>query len=221
MDFTRERFEYTRRYVREVFGAEDEHLAGLMAEAVTAGLPDIAVSPDVGRLLMLLTSMTEARMVVELGTLAGYSTIWLARALAEGPPPGKVITVELEEKHARFAEEQMKKAGVADRVEVRRGAALDVLPQLEQELGPESVDVFFFDAIKREYPDYWRIARRMLKRGGLLLADNVLGANWWIDMEGHPDRDAVDRFNRDLAAAPDLDVTCVPLREGVLVARKR
>lgn len=218
MDFSRARFDYTTRYVRDVFGAQDEHLAHLMEDAVAAGLPDIAVSPDVGHLLLLLTKMTEGQRVVELGTLAGYSTIWLARGLRPG---GKVWSVEIEEKHALFAEEQFRKAGVADRVEVRRGAALEVLPQLAAELGPESVDVFFFDAIKREYPDYWRHAKPLLKKGGLLVADNVLGANWWIDQEGHPDRDAIDRFNRSLAAESDLDVACVPLREGMMVARKR
>lgn len=218
MDFTRARFNYTTHYLRTVFGAQDDHLAHLMEEAVAAGLPDIAVSPDVGHLLQLLTSMTGGLRVVELGTLGGYSTIWLARGLQPG---GRVISVELVEKHALFAEEQFKKAGVSDRVEVRRGKALDVLPVLSRELGPESVDVFFFDAIKPEYPAYWKIAKPMLKKGGLLLADNVLGASWWIDQEGNPDRDAVDRFNRDVAADPDLDVACVPLREGVMVARKR
>jgi predicted O-methyltransferase YrrM len=218
VEFTRERFDYTRNYTREVFGKEDAHLQSLMADGVKAGLPDIAVSPDVGHLLQLLVSMTEGKRVVELGTLGGYSTIWLARGLKPG---GKVFTVELAELHARFAEEQFVKAGVAERTDLRRGKALDVLPVLAQELGPESVDVFFFDAIKKEYPDYWRIAKPMLKKGGLLVADNVLGAGWWIDQEGHADRDAVDRFNRSVAAEADLDVACVPLREGLLVARKR
>lgn len=218
MEFTHARHRYTTDYVREVFGAQDDHLAGLMDHARAAGLPDIAVSPDVGHLLLLLTSMTTARCVVELGTLGGYSTIWLARGLQPG---GRVITVELVEKHAQFAEEQFRRAGVADRVTVRRGEALAVLPELAHELGQDSVDVFFFDAIKSEYLDYWRHARPLLKRSGLLIADNVLGASWWIDQEGHPDRDAVDRFNRAVAADPELEVACVPLREGVLVARKR
>lgn len=217
MEFTRERFDFTRDYTREVFGKQDAHLASLMADAKGAGLPDIAVSSDVGHFIQLMTSMTEGKRVVELGTLGGYSTIWLARGLRPG---GKIVSVELEEKHARFAEEQFKKAGVADRVEVRRGAALDVLPKLRAEFGDDSVDVFFFDAIKREYADYWKTAKPMLKKGGLLLADNVLGASWWIDQVGHPDRDAVDAFNRQIAADPDVTVAINPLREGVMIARK-
>ena len=218
MEFTKARFDYTTRYLREVFGAQDEHLAALMRDAVKAGLPDIAVSADVGHLLQLMVSMTDAKLVVELGTLGGYSTIWLARGLKPG---GRLITVELKESHAEFARAQFKRAGVADRVDVRIGAALDVLPALTRELEGESVDAFFFDAIKNEYPDYWRHAKPLLKRGGLLLADNVLGANWWIDQEGDPVRDAVDKFNRAVAHESDMDVACVPLREGVLVARKR
>ena len=218
MEFTKERFEYTRNYTREVFGHEDAHLANLMKQGVAAGLPDIAVSADVGRFILLMTSMTEAKVVIELGTLGGYSTIWLARALKPG---GIVITIESEEKHAAFAEEQFLAAGVADRIEVIRGKALDVLPEIAKRLGPDSVDVLFYDAIKTEYPAYWQLTKPLLKKGGLLLADNVLGASWWIDQEGNPARDAVDAFNRSIAADATLDVACVPLREGVLVARKR
>lgn len=225
MDFTHERFEYTRRYVREVFGAEDEQLAHLMERAVAAGLPDIAVSPDVGHLLQLLVAMSRppsssarAQRVVELGTLAGYSTIWLARGLAPG---GQVVSVEIEETHARFAEREIAAAGVGDRVVVQRGAALDELRRMQAELGDDSVDLFFFDAVKQQYQAYWDAARTMLRPGGLLVADNVLGAGWWIDEVGEPNREAIDVFNRAVAADAELDVACVPLREGVLVARKR
>lgn len=218
MEFTRERFEYTKRYTREVFGKQDTHLANLMTQGRAAGLPDIAVSADVGRFLLLMTSMTDAKVVIELGTLGGYSTIWLARGLKPG---GKVITVESEERHAAFAEQQFLRAGVADRVEVVHGKALEVLPAIAERLGPDSVDVLFYDAIKSEYSTYWELTRPLLKKGGLLLADNVLGADWWIDQEGDADRDAIDCFNRSLANDPALDTACVPLREGVLVARRR
>lgn len=225
MEFTRERFDYTQRYVREVFGQQDAHLAHLMERAVAAGLPAIAVSPDVGHLLQLLAAMSRppgpsarAHRIVELGTLAGYSTIWLARGLAPG---GQVITVELDHRHARFAEGELAAAGVSERVVVQRGAALDELGRMRAALGEHSVDLFFFDAVKTEYPAYWELARPMLRPGGLLVADNVLGAGWWIDEVGEPNREAIDAFNRALAADPSLDAACVPLREGVLVARKR
>lgn len=218
MQMTPERWEYTRAYTREVFGAEDAHLAGLMDEAVKAGLPDISVSPDVGRLLHLLTSLTRGRLALEFGTLAGYSAIWIARGLGEG---GRLITVESEPAHADFAEAQLARAGVRERVSVRRGKALEVLPGIADEVGPGSVDLVFLDAVKAEYPDYLRLVRPLVAPGGLLIADNVLGAGaWWIDDEDNASRRAVDAFNRAIAGDPDFEAACVPLREGLVIARR-
>jgi len=218
MDMTPQRWAYTQTYCRDVFGTEDEHLANLMPRAVEAGLPNIAVSGDVGRMLMLLTSLTAGRVAIEVGTLAGYSAIWLARGLSDR---GKLITIEIEDAHADFAEQAFREAGVDDRVQLLRGAALDVLPQLADELGPGSIDVVFLDAIKTEYPDYWTIVRPMIAPGGLILADNCLGAgDWWIDSEGHEQRDAADRFNRMVAGDDDFEAVAVPLREGVLIGRR-
>lgn len=218
MEMTPERWDYTNAYLHRTFGDVDAHLAGLMDEAVAKGIPAIAVSPEVGRLLQLLVSTTDGRCAIELGTLAGYSAIWMARGLQPG---GKLYTVELEEKHAAFAEEQLKRAGVADRVEVLRGKALDVLDDLATKLGPSSVDFLFFDAVKSEYPAYFQKARALVKKGGWLVADNVLGAgDWWIDAERNASRKAVDELNRTLASDPDFLVTAVPLREGVLLARR-
>ena len=173
---------------------------------------------DVARLLMMLTSMTRGRLAIEVGALAGYSGIWLARGLQPG---GRLITIEFEPKHAEFAREQFEKAGVADRVEVRVGKALDVLPRLARDLAPASVDVVFLDAEKTEYPDYWRIVRPLIAVGGLILADNVLGSgDWWIDAEGNESRDAADRFSRLVANDRDLESVAVPLRQGVLIGRR-
>jgi caffeoyl-CoA O-methyltransferase len=213
MEMTPERWEQTGAYSKEVFGGEDDHLAGLMEEAVAAGLPNISVGADVGRLLMILTSMTPGRLAVEVGTLGGYSGIWIARGLSPG---GRLITIEYADKHADFAEEQFELAGVADKVEMRRGAGIEVLGELVGELEPESVDVLFLDAIKREYTDYFEIARPLIARGGLVLADNVLGtAAGWID-QGH----GTDEFNRRIAADPDFEAVAVPLRQGVMIARR-
>lgn len=212
------RWQATGRYIREVFGASDAHLAGLSARAKDAGLPDIAVSPDVGQLLSLLMKATPARCAIELGTLAGYSAIWLARALSDG---GRLYTVELDPLHADVAERELTAAGVADRVDVVRGAALDVLDGLGDRLGPASVDFAFIDAVKTEYPGYLEKLRPLIKVGGMLVADNVLGAGeWWIDDDKHPSRQAVDTFNRALASDPDFDAALVPLREGLLIARR-
>lgn len=219
VEMTAERWRHTSAYLRETFGREDAHLEGLMARAVAAGLPDIAVSADVGRLLMMLTSMTEARLAIEVGTLGGYSAIWLARGLREG---GRLITLEPEDRHADFAERELARAGVADRVELRREPGIPALERLARELSPGSVDVLFLDAVKSEYPEYFRLARPLVASGGLVLADNVLGSSrWWIDHEGHPDREGAHALNRALAEDPEFEAVALPIREGVLVARRR
>lgn len=218
MEMTPERWSYTREYLRRTFGAEDEHLAHLMKEAVASGLPDIAVSPEVGKLLALLVSTTEGRTAIEVGTLAGYSAIWIARALKPG---GRLYTIEAVPRHADFAERALAEAGVADRVEVRRGTGLDELERLSEELPPASVDFLFLDAVKMEYPAYFAKARGLIRPGGWLVADNVLGTgSWWIDDEGNASRRAVDELNRALASDPAFLATGVPLREGLLLARR-
>jgi len=215
---TPKRWEFTNNYLRDVFGEQDDHLANLMTEAVAAGLPDIAVSADVGRLLKLLVSMTPGRLALEVGTLGGYSGIWLARGLA---PTGKLITIEYEQKHADFARKQFERAGVGDRVELIRGAGLEVLPVLAKRLSPGSVDVVFLDAVKTEYPEYWTFVRPLIAPGGLIIADNVLGGgDWWIDDTGNPSRDAADRFSRLVAQDGEFEAVAVPLRQGVLIARR-
>ncbi len=218
MEMTPERWRYTSNYLREVFGESDDHLQHLTEHAAKAGLPDHAVSPDVGRLLTLLVSMTEGKLALEVGTLGGYSGIWLARGLSSS---GRLITIEHNDLHADFAEQQFQRAGLSAQVEVRRGEALEELPKLAQSLGPESVDAIFLDALKTEYPDYWRICRPMLKKGGLLLADNVLGSiKWWIDSEENPHRAGADALNRAVAQDSDFEAVAVPIREGILIARR-
>src|ERR1051326_6333344 len=122
MEMTNDRWEYTCRYLRGVFGREDEQLATLMERAVAAGMPDIAVSAEGGRFLKMLAMMSGegggAGVIVEGGTLAGYWGTWLAQGLRK-PPAARLITIEIETKHAMFARGEFEKAGVADRVEVR------------------------------------------------------------------------------------------------------
>jgi caffeoyl-CoA O-methyltransferase len=218
MEMTDRRWRYTNEYSQEVFGRQDEHLAGLMAEATAAGLPDIAVSADVGRLLMMITSMTRARLALEVGTLGGYSGIWIARGLADD---GRLITIEREPNHAAFAERQFERAGVARQVEVEVGDALEVLPRLAGKVGPGSVDAVFIDAEKTEYPDYWKLIRPLVAVGGVVMADNVYGSGtWWIDERDHAFRQAADRLNHLVAADDHFEAVAVPLRQGVLIARR-
>lgn len=213
MPMTPERWSYIGDYAADVFGQYDDHLAGLMSRAVEAGLPPIAVSADVGRLLKILVSMTEGKLAIELGTLAGYSGIWIARGLADD---GRLITVEYEDKHADFAQSEFEKAGVADQVTIVRGAALDVLTDIAEEVGEKSLDFAFVDARKSEYVEYFELLKPLMKTGSLYVADNVYatGAGWIDQGEG------TDEFNRLIAADPDFDAVATPMREGVLIARK-
>ncbi len=220
MSMTPERWSAICAYLDDVFGAQSERMATLMPRAVGAGLPDISVSASVGHLLHVLCRTVGARTIVEAGTLGGYSGAWLARGLTPG---GRLITIEPEALHADFAQGEFDAMGLSDRVEIRRGYGMDVLPKLVSELGEASVDVVFLDAIKTEYPDYLPHAKAMLRPGGLLIADNALGGgSWWIDdPEGSDEsRDGADRFNRMVAADEQFDAACVPIREGVLVARR-
>lgn len=210
---TPERWAFIGDYADEVFGPNDEQLTGLMDRAANAGLPRIAVSSDVGRLLKILVSLTDGKIAIELGTLAGYSGIWIARGLADD---GKLYTIEYADDHADFAQTEFETAGLADNVEIVRGPALEVLPDLASRLGEGSVDFAFVDAVKSEYVDYFKLLGPLIKRGGLLVADNVYGTGLgWID-EGH----GTDSFNRLVASDPDFEAVATPMREGVLIARR-
>lgn len=213
MTMTSERWDFIGHYAAEVFGDEDSQLRDLMDRASDAGLPRIAVSPDVGRLLKILVSLTDGETAVELGTLGGYSGIWIARGLTDG---GKLYTIEYADDHANFAAGEFQRAGVADRVEILRGRALDVLPELAGRLGESSVDFAFIDATKSEYIVYFELLKPIMKTGSLLVADNVYATGQgWID-EGF----GTDEFNRRVADDPDFEAVAIPMREGVLIARK-
>lgn len=220
MEMNTPRWEATNHYLEEVFGRlhADDPLSLLDQEARAAGLPDISIGPVVGRLLMMLTSMTPGRLAVEVGTLGGYSAIWIARGLSAD---GRLITIEKDPAHADFAVTQFHRAQLQDRIELRQGAALDLLPRIATEVGDASIDLLFLDADKTEYPAYWEIARPLIAPGGLALLDNALGSGeWWIDAHGHPAREAADQANRMIASDPDFQTVAFPLRQGLLVARR-
>ena len=210
---TDDRWRFLSNYATEVFAGEDEQLSGLGDRATASGLPSWAVTADVGRFLQILTAMTTGKVAIELGTLGGYSAIWIARGLAAD---GILYTVELEDSHADFAESEIANAGLADKVEVVRGAALDVIPVLADKLGPRSVDFAFIDAVKEEYTDYFKAMKPMIAVGGLVVADNIYGTGQgWID-EGY----GTDDFNRHVAADTDFISTATPMRAGLLIARR-
>ena len=189
----------------------DEALERAFTSPDREQMPAIQVSPSEGRLLGLLIKLVGARKVVEIGTLAGYSAIHIARALAPG---GKLWTIELDEAHAGVARANLAAAGLDDRVEVIVGAALDVLPTLEQH-GP--FDAVFLDADKLGYAQYGRWARSNLRTGGLLIGDNAfLFGSLLEQSEGAASMRA---FHQEAAAS--FDSVCVPTPDGVLVAIKR
>ena len=221
MEMTPERWAKTCAYLGGVVGGDEGALAGIMERAVRAGIPDIAVSADVGRLLLLLTRMTGVRRALELGTLAGYSGTWIARGMEDG---GRLYTVEPEAKHADFAARTFEENGVGDRVTIMRTTALEAISSLHGEYGDASFDLIFADAIKSEYPDYWRACRGMIRRGGVFIADNALGSDsWWIDSPGSntASSSGADALNRIVCADAEFDAGIVTNRQGVLIARRK
>ncbi len=155
-------------YIGERLVGEDEALHEVAKASDRAGLPSIAVAPNQGKLLHLYARMIGAKRVLEIGTLGGYSTIWLARALPEG---GQVVTLEYSPAHAEVAQANFARAGVADRVQVRVGAALETLPALE---GEEPFDLVFIDADKQNNSRYFRWALKLTKPGSVIVVDNVV-----------------------------------------------
>ncbi|MBT3150791.1 O-methyltransferase [Streptomyces sp. CHD11] len=148
----------------------DEALAAALRDSDAAGLPRIAVSAPAGKLLQLLAQVQGARSILEIGTLGGYSTIWLGRAL---PPDGRLVTLEYDPRHAEVAVRNIARAGLDQRVEVRVGAALDSLPALADE-NPSPFDLVFIDADKVNNPRYMEWALRLTSAGSLIVLDNVV-----------------------------------------------
>lgn len=199
-------------YISGLFGAEDELLASLREEADRTGLPPIAISADEGRLLQVLLTAIGARRVLEVGTLGGYSAICMARAL---PPGGKLLSVEIDETHAAFARRYVERAALADRVEIRVGRALEVLPSLDG----ERFDAIFLDADKEPLPTYFEWGLRLVRPGGLLIGDNALWGGRVYENENADDRTrGVREFNRRMATDPRVLGIIVPTHDGVAVA---
>ncbi|HET7364787.1 MAG TPA: O-methyltransferase [Burkholderiales bacterium] len=190
------------RYIGETLVQPDEALDAALEASDAAGLPPISVSAAHGKLLWLLARTIGAKRILEIGTLGGYSAIWLARALAPG---GRLVTLEALEKHAALARKNLARAGLADRVEVRVGKALDTLPRLE---GP--FDLAFIDADKQNNPEYFRWALKLARPGSLIVVDNVVRDGAVIDARS---RDAavqgVRRLYELMAAEPRVAATAV------------
>jgi predicted O-methyltransferase YrrM len=194
------------RYLTDLLVPPDPALEAALQASAAAGLPSINVSPNQGKLLHLLARLQGARTVLEIGTLGGYSTIWLARALPAG---GRLVTLESDAKHAEVARANLARAGLADVVELRLGPALETLPQLASE-GRGPFDLTFIDADKPSYPDYLAWALRLSRRGSLIVADNVVRKGAVLDPASDDPRvQGARRFNELLAAEPRVSATAI------------
>lgn len=199
-------------YIVGLFGAEDELLAALREEADRTGLPPIAISADEGRLLQVLLTSINARRVLEVGTLGGYSAICMGRAL---PPGGRLLSIEINDQHASFARRYVERAGLSDRIDVRVGRALDVLPSLDG----ERFDAIFLDADKEPLPTYFEWALRLVRPGGLIIGDNALWGGRAYDGDQPDDKTrGVREFNRRMATDPRVLGIIVPTHDGVAIA---
>ena len=201
-------------YIVTLFAPEDELLGALREEADRTGLPPTSISADAGRCLQVLLRSIAARRVLEVGTLGGYSAIWMARAL---PPDGRLVTIERDARHAAFAERYVDRAGLAGLVSIRRGRALDVLPSLDG----EEFDFVFLDADRIPLVTYFDWAVRLTRVGGLVVAHNVLLGGRVADREGQTDDDdlrAVRAFNARLAADRRVTSILMPAYDGLAVA---
>jgi predicted O-methyltransferase YrrM len=194
------------RFISDLLIPSDPALDAALRASVEAGLPAIQVSPAHGKLLHLLAKVRGAHTILEIGTLGGYSTIWLARAL---PPGGRLISLEADPKHAGVARANISRAGLAGVVELRLGKALDVLPQLAAEKrGP--FDLIFIDADKPATPDYFAWALQLSRAGSLIITDNVVRKGALADANNNdPSVRGMRRFHEMVSAEPRVSATTI------------
>ncbi len=185
-------------YLEGLFGGQDPELAEVLEHSATAGLPAIAVSPVMGRLLQVLALVCGARSVLEIGTLGGYSAIWLARGV---PADGRVLSLEVDAQRAAVARDNIDRAGMADRVEVRVDDALETLAQLRED-GADPFDMVFIDADKPRYTEYLHAILELARPGTLVVADNVVRQGAVAVAGGGEAAEGARRFNAALAAHP-------------------
>lgn len=181
----------------------DPVLEQALADSHAAGLPAINVAPNQGKLLQLLARMIGARRILEVGTLGGYSTIWLARTL---PPEGRLITLEYEPRHAEVARANLSRAGLSGQVEVRVGRAVELLPKLEPEA---PFDFVFIDADKASNPDYFTWALKLSRPGSVIVVDNVVRSGAVTDPQGDANIQGIRRMMELIAAEPRVTATAI------------
>lgn len=207
--------EQLREYILDLFVKQDEALTFAWEDTSQKGLPAISVKPDEGRFLQLLVRICGAEKAIEIGTLGGYSGIWIARGL---PPGGKLVTLEKEPYHAEIAREHFKRAGVAGQVEIRVGDAHKLLGEISGE-GP--ADFVFIDAEKPGYETYFDWAIEHVRLGGVIAAHNAFRSGSVLEEDSTDEStQAIKAFNRRIAAEPRVMSTIYPAGDGTLIAVK-
>lgn len=205
----------------ELFVKPDAGLAEALVSSAEAGLPEIAVSPNLGKLLFLLVQISGAKRVLEIGTLGGYSTIWLARGL---PPHGSLVSLELEERHAKVARRNLARTGLADIVSIEVGPATQSLAELIA-AGAGPFDLIFIDADKENYPAYLEGALALSRPGSVIVADNVVREGAVFDAaQTNPVLEGIRTFLADVASNPRLSAVGLQLvgskgYDGIAIVR--
>jgi predicted O-methyltransferase YrrM len=196
------------RYIEALFARQDAVLVENLKNAGLAGLPSISVSANEGKLLYLLAKISGARRILEIGTLAAYSTTWLARAL---PPEGKVVTLEVDPKNAEVARKNLALTGLDGQVEVRVGNAAETMRQMASGR-QRPFDLVFIDADKPRYVEYLRLALELTRPGSLILADNLIRSGRVLEAApSDPNARGAKDFNEALAADPRLESIILPI----------
>lgn len=213
-------FQKVDQYISHLLASEDQVLTDTLQSIDLEGLPQISVSANQGKFLQIMAMLCNATKILELGTLAGYSTIWLARAL---PDNGKVISIELDEHHAAVAQKNIHNAGLSEKVDVRIGKALDILPSMiADKEGP--FDLIFIDADKPPYADYFDYAVSLSRPGTLIICDNVIRAGQVLDKDSDDEKvQGVQRLNEALSkdnrvSATILQTVGVKEYDGMVIA---
>ncbi|WAH36502.1 O-methyltransferase [Alicyclobacillus dauci] len=200
-------------YINSLFPSDNvlHHVAESISQV---GLPPMSVKPDLGRLLTILTSASQTEKALEIGTFGGYSAICIARGL---PSHGSLISLEVRQEHAQLARENLRQAGMDEKVEIVVGSALESLKMLIE--NGERFGLIFIDADKPNYPAYLDCACRLAKPGTLIIADNVLLQDRVLDADNHsPSPEAVRKFNQSLVSAQNLISTILPVHDGFAIA---
>ena len=195
------------RYIIDLFASQDEALLATIASLDEAGMPQHSVSPSQGKILHTFALSCNARNILEIGTLGGYSTIWLARAL---PEDGHLLSLEYNSLHAKVAKQNIVRAGLGSRVAIRVGKAIELLPQIKSEF-ITPFDMIFIDADKPSYTEYFQWAVKLARLGAIIIADNVIREGKVLDRDSKDEKVlGVQRFNKMLATNTDVTATILP-----------